>query len=142
MSISADTRIFKGSILAVRNSTDDAWIETGEMLDVSGFGASAKEIDVQTAASTTDVIVVGLQDTGDAVFNFLLDMDDDFQAEMEVMRDGQETREFTLTFPEGTLNTCTFSAWVMDATIAGPKNDVYKMTLTLTVTSAKAWTTV
>ncbi len=117
-------------------------IDTGEMLSTSGFGSPSTIIDVTTAASAIDESLIGLPDQGEATFNFLLNMDDEFQAAMEDMRDAQETRTFTLTLPEGTLNTLIFSAFVVDSNVTATVNDVYKMTLVLCITSAIARTAV
>ncbi len=93
MSVQANTRLFKGSILKVDDLAMST-IDTGEMIKVSGFGAPASEINTSTAASSIDEFRLGLPDQGDATFEFNLDMDDDFQDEMETMRDAQETRTF------------------------------------------------
>lgn len=138
MSIQANTRILKGSILKV-DDLAAGWISTAEMISTSGFGAPATEIPISTAASLIDDFRLGLQDQGDATFEFFLDMDDAFQQEMETMRDDQETRTFKLTMPEGTKKVATFSAFVIDATISAPFNDVVKMTLVLGITSAVVW---
>lgn len=138
MSDQANTRLFKGSVLKV-DDLSMGYIETGEMTRVSGFGAPASQIATSTAASEIDEFRLGLPDQGDATFEFFLDMDDEFQQEMETMRDGQETRTFKLTMPEGTKNVGTFSAFVIDANVTGAHNDVYKMTLVLCVTSAVVW---
>lgn len=140
MSDQADTRLFKGSILKV-DDLASGWVETGEMTRTSGFGAPATEIPVSTAASTIDEFRLGLPDQGEATFEFFLDMDDDFQIEMETMRDNQETRTFKLVMPEGTKDTGTFSAFVVDAHIQGSHNGVYTMTLVLCVVSAVVWAT-
>lgn len=140
MSDQANTRIFKGSILKV----DDlamSYIETGEMISTSGFGSPATQIPTSTAASEIDEFELGLPDQGDATFNFFLNMDDDFQQEMETMRDNQETRTFKLQIPEGTKDTATFSAFVVDANVTAAYNDVCKMTLVLCITSAVVWAT-
>lgn len=137
MSVQANTRIFKGSTLAVAAGLGST-ASTGEMVSISGLSAAATEINISTAASDVDEFILGLPDSGEATFNFLLDMDNAFQAEMEIMRDNQETRAFTLTLAEGTINTLIFSGFVIDANITGAVNDVYKMTLVLGISSAIA----
>ncbi len=135
MSTQANTRLFKGSVLKV----DDlamGYVSTGLMVSTSGFGSASTIIDVTTAASSIDESLIGLPDQGDATFEFFLDMNDGFQQEMEEMRDAQQTRTFILTLPEGTKNTLTFSASVIDTSITATTNDVYKMTLVLCITSA------
>ena len=141
MSIQSNTRIFKDSILAVEAGLGSP-ASTGKMISLSGLSAAATEINISTAESQIDEFILGLPDSGEATFNFFLEMDDTFQAEMEVMRDNQETREFTLTLPEGIINTLTFDGFVIDANITGAVNDVYKMTLVLGISSAVARSTV
>ncbi len=138
MSIQANTRIFKDSILKV-DDLSSGWVQTLEMISTSGFGAPATEIPISTAASDIDEFRLGLQDQGDATFEFHLDMDDAFQQEIETMRDDQETRTFKLVMAEGTKKVATFSAFVIDATIKAAFNDVVKMTLVLGITSAVVW---
>lgn len=138
MSTQANTRLFKGSILKV-DDLAAGYVETGEMISASGFGSPSTIIDITTAASTIEESFIGLPDQGDATFNFNLEMDDNFQIEMEEMRDAQQTRTFKLVLPEGTLDTATFSAFVVDSSISAAKNDVYKMTLVLCITSAIVW---
>lgn len=138
MSTQANTRIFKGSILKV-DDLAASYIETGEMTKVSGFGAPASQIPASTAASDIEEFRLGKPDQGDATFDFFLDMDDEFQQEMEVMRDAQQTRTFKLVLPEGTKDTATFSAFVVDSTVTGADNTLYKMNLVLCITSAVVW---
>ncbi len=140
MSTQANTRIFKGSILKVDDLAAST-IDTGEMIRTSGFGAPSSEIPASTAASEIDEFRLGLPDQGDATFEFFLDMDDEFQQEMETMRDNQETRTFKIQLPEGTKDVATFSAFVIDGSITGAYNDLYKYTLVLCVTSAVVWAT-
>jgi len=141
MSTQANTTIFKGSLLAVSAGAGST-ASTGAMIKVSGLSAPASEINISTAASTIDQFVLGLPDSGDATFDFFLDMDNTFQVQMELMRTGQETRTFTLTLPEGTINTLTFDAFVIDANITGAVNDVYKMSLVLGLSTAVVRTAV
>lgn len=138
MSTQANTRIFKGSILKV-DDLSSGYISTGEMISTSGFGSPASEIPISTASSVIDEFRLGLPDQGDATFEFFLDMDDNFQQEMETMRDDQETRTFKLTMAEGTNKVATFSAFVIDANVQAAFNSVAKMTLVLGITSAVVW---
>lgn len=141
MSVQANTRIWKGSILAVSAGLGDT-ASTGEMMTLSGLSAAAIQIAVSTAASIIDEFVLGLPDSGTVDMDFLLDMDDDFEVQMELMRDNQETRTFTLTMAEGTLNTFTFDAYVIDGAVTAAANDVYKMKLSLGVSGAVVITAV
>lgn len=139
MSATANTRLFKGSVLKVDDLAAST-IDTGELTKVTGLGgAPAGEIPVSTAASTIDETRLGLPEPGDVTFDFFLDMDDNFQQEMETMRDAQETRTFKLVLPEGTKKVATFSASVIDSSITGSYNSVYTMSLVLSVTSAVVW---
>ncbi len=138
MSIQANTRLFTGSVLKV-DDLSMSFVTTGEITKTSGFGAPSAEINASTAASSIDEFRLGLPDFGDATFEFFLNMDDGFQAEMEDMRDSQETRTFKLVLPEGTKDTGTFSAYVIDGSITGAYNDLYKYTLVLGMTSAIVW---
>lgn len=139
MSTAANTRLLKGTILKV-DDLASGWITTGEIISIPmGFSSPSAEIPVSTAASEVDDFRVGLPDQGEATFEFFLDMDDAFEQEMEDMRDDQETRTFKLVLPEGTKDTGTFSAFVVDGRISGVHNGVYTYTLVLCVTSAVVW---
>lgn len=142
MSTSANTRILKGTTLKVETTVGSGifTITTGAIISMpSSFSTPSPTIDVTTAASTIRETRLALPDSGNATFEFFLNMDDAFQQEMEEMADAGETRVFKLVLPEGTLDTGTFSAFVVSTSIAGAFNDVYKMTLVLRVTSALAW---
>ncbi len=138
MSIQANTRIFKGSILKV----DDlamSYITTGEVIETSGFGNPATEMNCSTAASDIDEFRLGLPDYGDATFKFYLNMDDAFQQEMEEMRDARQTRTFKLQLPEGIKDVGTFLAFVVDGSVTGAFNGLYEYTLVLGLSSNTVW---
>ncbi len=127
-----NTRIVQGSTIAV-DDLADGWITAGNIISWSGFGAAKALIDISSAADPVDQAIYGLLDSGDATIEINLDMDDDFQEEMETMYNSGETRAFKVVMPEGTLNSWTFDAYVLDQPIVGAKNNVWKLTLTLTI---------
>lgn len=142
MSNQINTRIFAGSTIQV-DDLDSGWIGTGEIRTATGFGAPSTEIDTSTAASLIeDESRLGLPDQGDATITMFLNMDDDFQKEMETMRTGLETRTFRVLLPEGTLNCNTFDAFVLDGQITGQSNDVYEYTLVISIVSEQVWSAV
>lgn len=141
MSDQANTRLFAGSILKV-DDLNSGWIICGEIRSASGFGAPSTEIDITTAASDIeDESRLGLPDGGEANISLFLDMDDDFQQEIETMRDNRETRTFKLVLPEGTKDTATFSAFVIDGNITGQINNVLEFSLVLGLSSTLVWAT-
>ncbi len=134
MANQANTRIVQGSTLAV-DDLDDGWIVGGEIISWSGFGAPKALIDISTAADTVDQNIYGLLDSGDATIEVNLDMDNSFQDKMHTMYNSGETRPFKVVMPEGTLNSWTFDAYVLDEVLSAAKNNVWKLTLTLTIVS-------
>lgn len=133
MTISTNTRIWKGAILSVRNDDDTDWVDFANCIDYSMPGTPSPTIDASTAASTVDQFRLGLRDRGQAVFNVFDYMDSDFLDAMNDMQDGGETRKFKLTIAEGVRNTRIFNAYVVDQPITGAYNTLWKMTLTLKV---------
>lgn len=143
MTTASNTRIFKGSTLKV-DDLSSGWIETGELISMpQSFGASKAKLDIATAADDYKAVDLGIPDYGDAQFEFFLDMDDEFQAEMWEMYNSSDItsqiRTFKLTVPEGTNTVLTFTAFVVEQPSTYPLNDYVKMTLTLCVQSRPTW---
>lgn len=139
MSISSNTRIWKGSTLSVRNSGDSAWIAIANVIDHNMPSTAPNRIAASTAASTIDKFRLGLPDNGTATFNVFDYMDDTFLDEMNDMQDAGATRTFKLVMPEGTRNTRVFTAYVQQQPITGNYNDLWKMALTLKVVKDYWW---
>ena len=139
MSLQENTRLFAGSELWV-DDLASGWIVCGEIRSASGFGEAAAEIDITTAASDIeDESRLGLPGGGEANIGLFLNMDDDFQQEVEIMRTNRETRTFKLVLPEGVKTEGTFLAFVIDGGITGQSNNVFEFTLQLGLNSRLAW---
>ncbi len=136
MTISTNTRVWKGAVLSVRNAisgSDSAWVDFAYCIDYSIPGSPSPIIDASTAGSDTDQFRLGLADGSPAVFNVFDYMDSTFLDAMNDMQDGGETRRFKLVLAEGSKTTRVFDAYVVDQPITGAYNSLWKMTLTLKV---------
>lgn len=112
-------------------------ITIGEVISVTGLGSGTNtEIDVTDLASTAKEFRIGLTDNGTASMELNFDPDDVGQDELIAMRDAQESREFTLTLPEGTDLTGTFTAFVTSFSIDINTDDVCRGTVTLRLTGS------
>lgn len=139
MTTQANTRIWRGSVLSVRNSGDSAWIDFANCIDHNMPSAAPNRIPCSTAASTTDQFRLGLPDNGQATFNVYDNMDDSFLDEMNTMWTNGETRKFKLVMPEGSRNTRVFTGYVVNQPIAGRYNTVWTLALTLKVVIDYWW---
>ena len=131
------TVLVNGSTLVVDDGTGtDTDITIGEVTGISGLGGGSNdEIDVTTFASTRKEYRVGLADYGTATIDVLFDPDGSGQDELKEIRDGQTSREFTLTLPtEATDRTGTFTAFVTSFSIDGQVGGVWTGSITLRVT--------
>lgn len=146
MTIATNTRAFKGTVLKV----DDlamGYKQTGEVTSIpQSFGSSKAKIDIATAADSVGKVDLGIPDYGEATFEFMLDMDDEFQAEMQSMYESddidEQIRIFKLVLPEGTKDTLTFTAFVVEQPLTSAFNDYVKMTLKLCVCNVRpSWGT-
>jgi len=132
MSTTANTRLFDGTILQVRNAGNTAWIGTSELRSINGFGLTSAEIATATGFSDfADESRPGLPEPSDGTIAMYLDPDDPFQDEMETMRSAQSTRQFQIVLVEGTKTVAEFEGYVIDNSINGTFNGVYDYTLIL-----------
>jgi hypothetical protein len=121
MSIQADTRLFDGTIIQVRNAADSAWITFARLVDFSLPGTPSTLLDASTAAGYRTR--VGLPDVGQGTLNVFDNPDDPFLAEMEVMRLASQTRRFQIIMREGTLVMKEFQAYLSALPIKGTYNN-------------------
>lgn len=133
MTIQANTRIWKGAVLSVRNAGDTAWVDFANCIDYSMPSAAAAKIDASTAGSETDQFRLGIPSKGQATFNVFDNMDSEFLDALNDMQDNGETRRFKLVITEGQKTTRIFDAYVVDQPITGAYNNLWKLALTLKV---------
>jgi hypothetical protein len=142
MSIQANTRLFDDSVLKVEDGLG-GWIEAPEAESASGFGTPSKEIPTVSAASTMgDESRPGLPDGGEGTYIFFSNWDSDFQQQMSRLYKGDlkgDEVEFKIQLSEGTKDVGTFTAWVKNMGFTAEKDDVYKFTLKLRLTSRVDW---
>jgi len=129
------TRIWKGSVLSVRNSGDSAWLDFANCIDSAFPGTAPDQIDASTAGSEVDQFRLGLPNRGQATFNVFDNMDSEFLDALNDMQAAGETRKFKLVMPEGTRTTRIFTGYVVDQPITGAYNNLWKVALTLKVVS-------
>lgn len=140
MSTAANTRLTRGIILKV----DDlamGYETTSALKTINGFSAESDFISTTNAASTiADEGRVALPKAGMCDFTWNLNLDDAFYQEMKTMSLNGETRTFKYVLPEGTKNTATFTAWVMDISFDGTSHStIFTATLVLRLTSIPTW---
>jgi hypothetical protein len=110
-------------------------ITIGEVRGINFDGGSATEIDTTNFASTVKEFRPGLQDSGSATVDVNFDPDDSGQDELDAIRLAQETREFKLTFPEGTDKVLTFTAYVNSFGVDAPVDGIAQGSVSLRLTS-------
>lgn len=141
MSTAANTRVFKGAVLRVADGLG-GWVDNSNVMSAPQiFGASSSKNSVTTAGDTLVVYHIGLPDPGTAQFEYLFDMDDDFQERIEVLADSGETVQFKYVMAEGTNDTVTYSGFVLDTPHVGEYNDKWKASLTIQLTTVPSVST-
>lgn len=132
-----------GTTLVIDNgSGTNTDITLGEVISITGLGSGTNtEIDTTTLASTAKEFRIGLTDNGTASMEINFDPDNAGQDELIVIRDAQTSREFKLTFPEGTDKVGTFSAYVTSFSVDVNTDDIVRGTVTLRLTGSLVFTT-
>lgn len=134
MANQADTRIWRGATLSVRDAvtgSDTAWVDFANCIDYSMPGVAANKISASTAGSEVDQFRYDIIDLGQGTFNVFDYMDSPFLAAMDTMQNDGETRKFKLVLPEGDRNTRVFDAYVIEQPISGQYRNLWKLTLTV-----------
>ncbi|WP_299231715.1 phage tail tube protein [uncultured Halomonas sp.] len=104
-------------------------VPIGEIYSMSGFDGEAPDNDITTFASTAQEYRPGLQDNGNVSFELFRDAADAGQQECLTARAAQATREFVITYEDG--STDTFNAYVKSLSKTGERGG--QMTGTLNI---------
>jgi|SRR5690554_2272310 len=107
-------------------------VNIGGLISYDGFDGEATDIDITTLASTAMEYRQGLQDYGNLTVELMRDVTDAGQSEMQSAKAALATREFVLTWPDGT--TFTFDGYVRSLTAAGGVNDVQRGSASIRIT--------
>ncbi len=107
----------------------------GEVFDVSGGSSPTNKIPIGSFADTVMKYRPGRRKAGDFTFSVNFNPDDTVQSALEADRLSDTEREVEWIMPEGSINTITFNARVMNWTLAASDDDIYKAQLTLKITS-------
>lgn len=139
MTQQADTRIWQGSVLSVRDAGDTAWLDFAKCISYQMPGAATNKIDASTAGEDTDAFRLDIQDNGQATFNVFDYMDSSFLQAIDSMDANGDTRKFKLVMPEGTHNTRIFNAYLLGQPIKGTQRQLWQLTMTLKVNEDYWW---
>jgi hypothetical protein len=120
----------QGTVITVEDELAAAQIVGGVVSFTLGDG-QAQDIDVTTLASTAKEYCQGLQDLGDFTMEINRDFTDVGQVELDDAKNAQSTRNFEITFEDGT--TITFAGNVKSFTIEGAQDDVIRSTATVKI---------
>ncbi len=107
----------------------------GEVTNVSGLSSPTNKISIASFADVVMKYRPGRRKAGDFVFDVNMNPDDTSQAALETDRQADTERAVTLVTPEGTIDTITFNARVMNYTFSADDDDIYKAQVTLKITS-------
>jgi len=107
----------------------------GEVFDVSGLSAPSNKINITSFADTIMQYRPGRRKAADFTFSVNYNPDNVVQTAIEADRQADTEREVVLILPEGTINTITFDARVMNWTLSAGDDDIYKAQITLKITS-------
>ena len=105
----------------------------GEVNSVSGLSSPSNKIPIGSFADTVMKSRPGRRKAGEFTFGVNMNPDDTVQAAIETDRQAGTMREVTLVTPEGTINTITFNAYVMNVTFGAEDDDIFKAEITLKI---------
>jgi hypothetical protein len=120
----------QGTVITVEDELAAAQVVGGVVSFTLGDG-QAQDIDVTTLASTAKEYCQGLQDLGDFTMEINRDFTNVGQVELDDAKNAQSTRNFEITFEDGT--TITFAGNVKSFTIEGAQDDVIRSTATVKI---------
>lgn len=107
----------------------------GEVTNISGLSAPSTKINITSFADTVMKYRPGRRKAGTFTFGVNFNPDNTVQAAILADRQSDTERTVTLVTPEGTIDTITFTARVMNFTLNGQNSDVWKGEVTLKITS-------
>jgi hypothetical protein len=109
----------------------------GKVTNVNAAGGAASDIDTTHLRSVTKESLIGLGDEGDATFDLVLDNADSGQAALRLAREAQSVKGFTVK-DSANLVAC-FPGAVKQFGFTAGANDIYKASVSVKITAAKAW---
>lgn len=104
------------------DSISDIGSGEGEDIDITNFDSLAKEY------------LQGLPDEGSATFGLVFNPDNVLHERLINLRNAQASADFKLTFPSGTKDTLSFTAFVKTFAFDMQANDAVRATVTLRIT--------
>jgi hypothetical protein len=107
----------------------------GEVNSISLSSNPVAEIAIPSFAETVMMYRPGRRKTGDLTIDYNLNPDNTTLVSMDADRLAGTERTVVIVAPEGTLDTITFTALIMDNSLSAKDDDVYKGKLVLKVTS-------
>ncbi len=107
----------------------------GEVNSISGLSAPTNKILIGSFADTVMKYRPGRRKAGDFTFGLNFNPDNVVQAAIETDRQAGTLRTVTLVCPEGTIDTITFDAYVMNYTYSADDDDIWKAEITLKITT-------
>lgn len=110
-------------------------VAVGEVSNISGLSSPTNKIPIGSFADTVMKYRPGRRKAGEFTFDVNLNPDDTAQTAIEADRQAGTERVVTLVYPEGTLDTVTFDALVMNSTFSAGDDDIFKGQITLKITS-------
>lgn len=110
-------------------------VAVGEVQNVSGLSSPSNKISIGSFADTVMATRSGRRKAGDFTFDVNFNPDDTSHAALESDRQAGTSRVVTLVAPEGTIDTITFSALVMNYVISADDDNIYKAQITLKITT-------
>ena len=132
----------QGSTLTITNSGGSP-VAIGDFISWDGLAGSVDIIDCTDLSSTAKEKKPGLQDFGSFTAEVKWGGDDAGQQECLLARAAQDVRVLVLKISDtdATINTATFSAFVVSIDNKGATSDKVMRTITFEVTGAAVWST-
>lgn len=110
-------------------------VPVGEVTNISGLSSPTNKIPIGSFADTVMKYRPGRRKAGDCVFDVNFNPDNTVQAAIETDRQAGNERTVTLVMAEGSVNTITFTALVMNYTYSAEDDNIWKAQITLKITS-------
>jgi hypothetical protein len=131
----------QGMILQIQDPTGSpespfTFTAIPEIVDISGPGGQANEIDVTDLSSTSKEFRMGLQDEGQITLQMMFIPGNTIHAQLRTDKANQTLRPFKLLFTDSPQTTWSFSAYVLGLEISNAVDEVTRATCTLRVSGS------
>lgn len=136
------TILFWSTSTAASTSTA---VTVGGIVDFSGPGGQANEIDITNINSSAKEYIIGLKDEGDFTMNLVVDTSNAGQTAIRADRDTRTKRKAVVQFNDSTVELnktkAIFDAYVKGFSITGSVDDAVRATATLRIAGPVTYTT-